>query len=24
MTGNSWHMQWPLTFQLHGSVSKRE
>jgi hypothetical protein len=24
MTGNSLHMQWPLTSQLHGSVSQRE
>jgi hypothetical protein len=24
MTINSLHMQWPLTSQLHGSVSQRE
>jgi hypothetical protein len=24
MTGISLHMQWPLTSQLHGSVSQRE
>jgi hypothetical protein len=24
MTGNSLHMQWPLTSQLHGSFSQRE
>jgi hypothetical protein len=24
MTGNSLHMQWPLTSQSHGSVSQRE
>jgi hypothetical protein len=24
MTGNSLHMQWLLTSQLHGSVSQRE
>jgi hypothetical protein len=24
MTGNSLHMQWPLTYQSHGSVSQRE
>jgi hypothetical protein len=24
MTGNSLHMQWPLTSQLHGSVSQSE
>jgi hypothetical protein len=24
MTGNCLHMQWPLTSQLHGSVSQRE
>jgi hypothetical protein len=24
MTGTSLHMQWPLTYQLQGSVSKRE
>jgi hypothetical protein len=24
MTGNSLHMQWPLTSHLHGSVSQRE
>jgi hypothetical protein len=24
MTGSSLHMQWPLTYQLHGSVSQRE
>jgi hypothetical protein len=24
MTGISSHMQWPLTSQLHGSVSQRE
>jgi hypothetical protein len=24
MTGISFHMQWPLTSQLHGSVSQRE
>jgi hypothetical protein len=24
MTGNSLHMQWPLTSQLPGSVSQRE
>jgi hypothetical protein len=24
MTGISWHMQWPLTSQSHGSVSQRE
>jgi hypothetical protein len=24
MTGNSLHMQWPLTSQLHGIVSQRE
>jgi hypothetical protein len=23
MTGNALHMQWPLTSQLHGSVSQR-
>jgi hypothetical protein len=24
MTGISLHMQWPLTYQLHGRVSQRE
>jgi hypothetical protein len=24
ISGNSLHMQWPLTSQLHGSVSQRE
>jgi hypothetical protein len=24
MTGNSLHIQWPLTSELHGSVSQRE